>query len=215
MPYLQAGTNNPFGFMPVEQAVGDAETHTYIVGTSGGPIYPGDVVTMGTGYLVDSAANTAASGGAALSGTGVNRIVGVAAQYQASAPSAQAQILVYDDPYQVFVVQDQGSATSGINASQGVFGNGVAINVTATPTLTGNAIRSRMVILASVTSTTRVSTTTNTSGGLPVMLLALHPIEFTPNAAASSVMPTASGQYRKWLVRFCNHLFSQGLGGQI
>ena len=206
----------------MESATNPAETHTYYVSTSEGAgananfsIMPGDVVVMGTVGTVSAAA----TGGISLSGTGPFSIVGVAAQSAPATPATQTAVLVYDDPLQVFVVQDDGVATAGMGSatSGGAAGLMYRFNATATSggqsQATGNTARSTMVIQSTSYSanTNRVLAASATTQ-VPILVLGLHPIEYTPNAAASSVIPSASGQFRKWLVRFNRHLFMPTVG---
>ena len=220
MPYLQApGVNAPFGFQPVEGPV-PAQTHVYYVGTSAAShpsgngtfaVLPGDVVLLST----DNTLWVATSGGISLSGTGARAIVGIAAQAVLQSNASQTPCLVYDDPNQVFVVQDDGTATAGMGSSNNeAWGAMLQFNATATggnSASTGNVARSGMTLKSSsgggglgVSRVLAASATTQ----LPIQVLAIHPIEYTPNAPASTIVPTASGQWRKWLVKFNAHAFA-------
>jgi hypothetical protein len=181
LPYIQANTNNPFGFQPVESASVPAPTRMYQTSTDNVEIGMGDLVVVTTGGFVAKALSGASG---IVSGTGANQILGVAAQYMA-ALSTDGRLLVYDDPDQNYVVQDNGAATSGMQRIS--IGQSFSVNVTATANaFTG---RSAMVLL----STSNVGST----AGRPVKVIAMHPIEGTS-------FPTASGQWRKWIVKLAS-----------
>jgi len=192
--------------MPVEQAGVPAPNHSYAVGTSAAQINIGDLVVMGT----DNRVQVAASGGASISGTGSVNVCGVAAETILASPASGTSILVYDDPNQVFIVQDNGNATGGMGATGvGAGGYQFAVDATTTTTLSTRAvqpIRSAMVLFASSGSAARVAVGSTTGGNLPVLVLQLHPIEGTAS-------PTTSGQYRKWLVKMNAHLFQNSAAG--
>ena len=159
----------------------------------------------------------AASGGGSLSGTGATAILGVAAQSVIQGPAAQTLCLVYDDPNQVFVVQDDGTGTAGMGSSGGIAGLAYQFNATATggnTQSTGNVARSGMTLASSVAPTANTSRVlaASATAQLPILVMAIHPIEYTPNAPASTIVPTASGAWRKWLVKFNRHLLAPTAG---
>lgn len=170
MPWLRANVDIPFGALPYDQVLGISG---YYTDTAVAAIYPGDVVIQET------------DGGIAVSAASSAVMVGVAAQYQA-ATLENTNFLVYDDPSQRFVMQDDGDTTAMTRASIGL--NADLVVTTGDTTL----LRSRHEIDSSSAATT---------AGLAVKVIRLHPIE--NNSYAS-----AAGSPRKWVIILNEHLYS-------
>lgn len=193
MPYIFAATASaPFGLIPVEGIV-PAQTNAYIVGTSAGAIQIGDVVVLGTDGLVQ----VAASGLLSVAGTGVTTVIGVAAQGLAASPAAGTEILVYDDPNQIFVIQDDGNAAGGMQTT-GVGSIGLTFGFAATAGST-TLERSGMVLKGTSGSTAQT---------LPFKVLGQHRVE----GAGTALVTAASGAFTRWRVKFnpAAHLLQGG-----
>lgn len=152
------------GFRPYEEAV---RCRPYV---AGGAVYPGDAVSLNSsGQIVAASASSA--------------LAGVAASY---ASASGVEVMVWDDPDQIFEVQDDGSATL---ASTGV---GLNYNIVAN---SGNSsyIRSRMELAANSGATTAT---------LPLKLLG-----FGREQNSDTVSP-----YQKCVVEINNHQLKGGTG---
>jgi hypothetical protein len=206
MPYLQAATNNYFGFMPVRE--GGAKTGMYTVSSSEtSDIAIGDIVvptSLGT-------AKVAPAGGLATGG-----ILGVAASFLTAGtglktnPTTTQQVLVYDDPMQIFVGCDTTSGVYGpINTSGGMF-NSVAVATTGCVGSTGVSPSLKRSVMA----LSGVLTTIARDAGV-FKVIGMHPIE---NNLASSASPrgtcTSSG-VRKWLLQPTTHVLGLGTSGAL
>lgn len=201
MPYLQANTNTPFGFAPADGSFGRAVTAGYVVSSSfGSNVFAGDlmVVTSSAGYVIPY-------GGVGTSGA--SNVIGVAAHFlptvtagttgQITAGAVQAaNLLIYNDPDQLFVVQDNGStALTGL-----VIGN--VIDVSASGAGSTTLGRSKMQL-----ATSAVGNAASSFGAMKVV--GLHPIEqgFGSSTGGTQI------QQRKWLVKINRHsLDAPGVG---
>jgi hypothetical protein len=88
---MPTNPNKPFGFQPITVDGKECRVKKYAKAT--GIVYPGDVLVLGS------------AGTVAVAATG-QAIIGVAAEYRAS---ADTEIAVYDDPDTEFMVQVSGS----------------------------------------------------------------------------------------------------------
>lgn len=191
MPYLQPATNNYFGFMP---ATAPARSRLYIVSSSeAGDIMIGDVcvpTSLGTVKVAPAGAlatgiMTGVAASYVLAGTGVK-----------ATPLTSQQVLLYDDPDQVFVGCDTTSGVYGpINTSGGIW-DFVAITTTGCVGSTGtNATLKRSVMTLSGVLTT-VAVTAGT-----FKVLGMHPIENNVASSASARGTCTSSGVRKWLLK--------------
>jgi hypothetical protein len=105
-----ANKDAPHGFRPVRQLHGGrVPMHQYKCSTTTA-IYEGDIVQLKSTGNVKTITTV----------TGVDTMVGVAAEYAAIATT---DILVYDDPYTVFEAQCDGATDPGTTTSLGHIGN--------------------------------------------------------------------------------------------
>ena len=189
MPYLQTGIAQYFGFMPAE---GSARTRVYLVSSSEGlAITIGDVVC----FTTDGAGVRRTTGGTS---TDAGVYVGVAASNVAANEGTTAAdtrilstqtLLVYDDPYQIFV----GSDTTSGTASPLSLGKALAVLSTGAVGSTGVGPQGRSVMALSA-----ISASSGSANGYRFKLLGLHSIHSawsTDFGAASS-----GGETRKLLV---------------
>ena len=167
MPYLRAAADTPFGAMPYGRTL---RVSPYEKDASAVAIYPGDFVTLET------------DGGLGVATTSQALIVGVAAEYSA-ASTRKADFLVYDDPNQLFTIQDDSDTTGMTQAS---IGTNADITVT-----TGDTTLLRS--LHEIDSSTAATTAT-----LALKIVALHPIE-------AGSFATTTSQWRKWVVLINSH----------
>lgn len=167
MAFLRAATDNPFGAMPYGKV---ERIRPYLKDSGAVAIYPGDFVTLET------------DGGIGVATASQALILGVAAEYSA-ASTEKTDFLVYDDPNQLFAVQDDGDTTAMTEAS---IGTNVDLIVTTGDTTT---LRSRHEIDSSSVATTAT---------LALKVIALHPIEGRSFASAA-------GDPRKWVVKINSH----------
>jgi hypothetical protein len=205
MPYLQPATNNYFGFMPAREG---ARTGLYPVSSSeAADIAIGDVVvptSLGTAKIPPS--------GGLLTGN----ILGVAASFLTagtgvkSNPTTSQQLLVYDDPYQVFVGCDTTSGIYGpINTSGGMY-NVVAICSTGVVGSTGN----NAMLKRSVMALSGVLTTIGRDAGV-FKVLGMHPIENNVASSGASRGTVTSSGVRKWLLQPTTHVLGIGTSGAL
>src|SRR3989442_8813507 len=155
MPYFQPNANNAFGFQPVEQGTAMAKTGQYMVSSSfGSPVFKGDlmIITTSAGFVVPSTA-VGVAGAAGIQG---GNVVGVSAQFLPTVTSGSTgwitarapftyNLLVYDHPDQVFVVQDNGSTA--------ITSVAVGLNIDVTSTLAGSTSRRGISRMQLATST--------------------------------------------------------------
>jgi hypothetical protein len=95
-----SNVNAPYGFKPIKSPAGNVSANPYLVSNSAA-IFEGDLVTLNTaGFCVRA--------------TSVNGpFLGVAASsLAAQTTGTQAQLLVYDDPGQIFSAQYAGTSTA-------------------------------------------------------------------------------------------------------
>ena len=92
--------DRPFGFIP---AVPIRGAHWYTAGSTAAAIYPGDVVVV------------RADGKVAVAAAGGTQILGVAGSYKSA---TYGTVLVWDDPDQQFLVQDDGGGTTSLGTSR-------------------------------------------------------------------------------------------------
>ncbi len=172
---MRKNTDTPFGFIPYG---GSQKIGAYRKDASASALYPGDALIM------------EADGNIAIADTNSTNIIGVAASYSANT-TADEQFLVYDDPHQLFMVQDDSAGTGLTSASVG--------------------LNTRIVATAGSTTTLRSlqeidsGQATTTTAALPVRIVGLHPIE-------ARTFGTTTGQQKKWIVQFNKHARAQGEG---
>lgn len=191
MPYLQPATNNYFGFMPAREG---ARTGLYTVSSSeAGDINIGDVV-------VPTSLGTAKVAPAGALATGI--ILGVSASFLTAAtgvkanPTTTQQVLLYDDPNQVFVGCDTTSGVFGpINTSNGMY-DFVAITTTGCVGSTGPST----TLKRSVMTLSGVLTTVAITGGV-FKVIGMHPIEGNVASSAAARGTCTSSGVRKWLLQ--------------
>jgi len=172
---MRKATDAPFGFVPFDQVL---QITAYRKDASAARVYPGDVVTL------------EADGNIAPYTAGVIPL-GVAAEGSAGS-TADTEVLVYDHPYQRFMVQDDSDTT---HMAETEIGTTVAIVTTAGNTTTD---RSNMEI---------DSSTAAAGGGAarPVLVRMLHPIE-------DGSFADAAGKQRRWIVSFGLHALATSSG---
>lgn len=125
-----ANVDAPRGLAPWNGNGKPPRLRKYLAGTTTS-IGRGDVVALATNGRIHRIATT----------TGSARIVGVAANYNATPASGvttPAEVWVYDDPQQIFVAQDDGDSAT---PSQAVVGATFAMILGAPNTLTGQSIQ--------------------------------------------------------------------------
>lgn len=94
-----ANSNAPYGFQPIKSPAGNVSANSYKA-TGSAAIYEGSLVTVNSSGLVEKATTSTTS------------FCGVAASYLAAPGTSTANILVYDDPNQVFSAQSSDTSTS-------------------------------------------------------------------------------------------------------
>lgn len=169
MPWMRPAVDAPFGALPYDQVL---RIDAFYKDSGAAAMYPGD-------FLIQEA-----DGGLAVSGASSGAIVGVAVAYHA-ASTENAEFLVYSDPKQLFVCQDDGDTTAMTRTEIGLNADLV---VTTGDTTT---LRSLHEIDSSSAATT---------AGLAVKVIRLHPIEKDSYASAA-------GSPRKWVILINSHLF--------
>ena len=168
MPYLRTATDAPFGAVP-EGPTARIRPYNKAVGYAT-RIFPGDFVTLAS----DGNVQVAAAG---------DVLLGVAAMNSA-ASTAEANFLVYDDPDQLFVVQNDDGGTA---LAQTNVGNNADILATTGDTTTGRSLHE-------LDQSTAITATAQ------LRIVGLHPIE------------TAFAANRKMVVRINEHYYSQTAG---
>ena len=108
MPYLQRGTDTPFGLMPYDKILSIGH---YRKGSDSSTIFRGDIVTMASDGEIDP-----------LAAATTTPVLGVAVAHVAST-SADTAVAIYDHPDQLFTVQDDSDTTTMTATS---IGNSVA-----------------------------------------------------------------------------------------
>ena len=183
MPYLRANTDAAFGFAPYD---GVKRISQYSKLSSTAAIFAGDVVLLNSSGQVQSAATITD-----------RAIVGVAAESIASGSTTTC--MVYDDPDQLFVAQDDSVGTA---LAQTHIGNQFSITG-FTPGTAAQVTRNRSIM--QVDTSTAAAGTEGTLNQA-VMVVGLHPIE--------SGFPSAASNPRKVIVRFnpAYHIFATSSG---
>lgn len=174
MPWMRPASDTPFGFRPYDAI---KRIRPYAVSSGAAAIYQGDVVVL------DSAGQIAVGTSAS------TQVLGVAAQYNA-ASTANTSFLVYDDPNQLFYIQDDGDTTA-MTATH--VGNNVNLVTTTGDTAT---LQSKHELDSSSAGTT---------AGQVCKVLALHEME-------GGSFATGAGAPRKWVVQFNMHLYRDVVG---
>lgn len=177
MPYLQAATNNIFGFQPGNGPQG--RTNLYAVSSSDAvAILPGDAIV----WTSSGTARAAATGDT----PAAYPLIGVAAaplttdQYAATA----LNLLVYDDPQQVYAVAITTSAGMSMNQYGGAF--------LVIATATGTGIPSTLV------GRSKMALGVAASSQQYFKMIGLHPVEAL--ASGGYVITTSAGKPQKYLV---------------
>lgn len=167
MPWLRTATDAPFGANPEGPVL---RIRPYNKDAAAARIFPGDFVTL------------EADGNVAVAAAG-DVLLGVAAMPSPNA-TAEANMLVYDDPHQLFVVQadDGGTALAQTNV-----GNNADILATTGDTTTGRSLHE-------LDQSTAITATAQ------LRIIGLHPIE------------TAFAANRKYIVQINEHYYSQTAG---
>lgn len=168
MPYLKPNTDAPFGALPAD---GAQRVRHYSKASSTNAIFAGDFVTLNSSGQVQSIANLS------------DVILGVAAESVASGSTTTCA--VYDDPDQLFVMQDDGVGTG---MSQSLIGELYQLTG-LTPGTAAQVTRNRSI--TQVDTSTHV--TSNTAAGQQVQVVALSQIE--------SGFPTGAGSPMKVIVK--------------
>ena len=176
MPYLQASTDNPFGFIPYGKVL---SIGAYRKDSAAAKIFAGDLVVLSSDGNVDVGTATSTA------------IIGVAVESSA-ASTTKEDFLIYDDPHQLFTVQDD-SDTTGVTSTS--VGNNVSVVAT-----TGVAGTDR-------SAQELDSSTADTTSTLPMKIIDIHPIERTrQSAGVARGFATTTAQQRKWIVKINRHV---------
>lgn len=174
MPYFQAASSTPVGFMPAG-GYPIAQTGAYVVATSyAAAIFIGDpLVATSSSPIHGSVTNTYTS-------ATYDRIVGVAAQSLAASVGSTA-LLVYDDPNQLFVVRANLESTGG---SQNIIGSALIMSTAGTSNSTIS--RSDVKLLTSAASA---------GAGGAFRPLALHPLESHSATSSATTLRMVVGKF--------------------
>ena len=135
-----ANTDAPMGLKPWAGGSDGPPRMRLYVGGSTTNIGRGDVVALAANGRIHRIVTT----------TGSAAIVGVAANYVATPTTNTPEVWVYDDPDQLFVVQDDGAAATPAQASVGAT---FAMILGAPNTTTGNSIQEIDASASGTTST--------------------------------------------------------------
>lgn len=183
MPYFQAASSTPVGFMPMG-TYPIAAVNEYIVATSyAARIFPGDPVVMTSSSPIHgSVTNTYTS-------ATYDRIVGVAAQ-GLNASVGSTAFLVYDDLRQPFLVRANLESTGG---TANIIGSAFIISTAGTANATIN--RSDVFVKTSAASA---------GAGGAVRVLSLAPFERDGHVTTSS-----GTTLRSVIVQFNAHIQTQ------
>ena len=173
MPYLRPATDNPFGAMPYGKLLNVGK---YRKDASAARIYPGDFVIL------------EADGNVAPATAGALNLIGVAADASAGS-TADTEVLVYDDPNQMYVIQDDNDTTS---MGETELGTNADILATAGDTGTDRS-------LMEIDSSSATAATAN------LQIMQLHPMELD-GARTGFVTSAAAGNQRKWIVKINEHI---------
>ena len=175
MPYLQRAIDRPFGFMP---AGGSQRLRAYNKDVAAARIFPGDVV------MREADGNVAV-----ITAGNETNILGVSAEPSANA-TADTEVMVYDDPEQEFVCQDDGAGGFFAQTSEGL--NADIVVTTGDTTL--DRSQHELDISSAVTTIA------------PLKIVRLHPVE--------TGFATAAGSPRRVIVKFnpANHIYATTAG---
>ena len=173
MPYLRPATDAPFGAMPHGRVLNIGK---YRKDASAARIYPGDFVIL------------EADGNVAPATAGALNIIGVAAEGSAGS-TADTEVLVYDDPNQRYVIQDDNDTTS-----MGETELGTCCDILATA---GDTTVDRSLM--------EIDSSSATTGTANLKIIQLHPMELD-GARTGFVTTAAAGNQRKWIVKINEHL---------
>jgi hypothetical protein len=196
MPYIQPKKNNYFGFTPAKEE-DLLVANPYLVSSSEGAIYAGDVVTLSTIGTVKAAAQSAT---AAILGVAAQTIAANAGSTAATYASPTQMLLVHDDPEMIFA----GTASTSYIINSTSIGKTVTFLATGVVGSTGVNTNLNRSVMA-------ISGETASSAGGPFKLLGLHPVEgndFSTDAGSAGVAASA----RKWLVKPDIHLLGLRVG---
>lgn len=174
MPFHRPGTDTPFGFHPYGKVL---RVRPYLKDAAAAAIYPGDLLAL------------EADGGLVVAGVSGTQTLGVAAEYSPVSTS-KTDFMVYDDPDQLFYVQDD-SDTTAMSETE------IGTNVDAITT-TGDT--NTLLSLHEIDSNSAAAT-----AGLLMKVIGLHEMEARNFA-------TAAGQQRKWIVQFNSHFYRDVVG---
>jgi hypothetical protein len=176
-----ANTDNPRGLRPIRGNNEGGPRLTLYKGGTTTSIGRGDVVALATNGRVHRVATTTASGA----------VIGVAANYvaaPAAGVTATPDVWVYDDPAQLFEIQDDGA---GATPAQAIVGATFPLVLGTPNTTTGSSIQ-ELDISAPGTAATDP----------------LHVVGFV-----EGVNRDASAKYASIIVRLNRHLFMTGSAG--
>lgn len=177
MPYHRQATDAPFGAVPYGPVL---RITAYRKDASAARVYPGDLMMLEADGNVATATATATN------------LVGVAADSSA-ASTADTEVLIYDHPDQLFMMQDDGDTTAVTETSIGLNCDSI--------TTTGDTTTDR--------SKHEIDSSSATTVTAQLRLIGLHPLEFT---AGGSGFATTTGQQRRWVVRINEHVYSTPTG---
>lgn len=175
MPYFQAASSTPIGFVPTGGGGAIAQVNAYVVATSyAAAIFAGDPLVMTSSSPIHgSVTNTYTS-------ATYDRIVGVAAQGLAANTGSTA-FLVYDDPQQLFMGRANLESTGG---TQNIIGSAFLISTAGTA---NSAIsRSDVKILTSAASA---------GAGGAFRPLYLHPLEAHSATSSGTTLRMVIGKF--------------------
>lgn len=140
-------SNTPFGLIPAQPI---RSAHWYEAGATAAAIYPGDVVAI------------RADGKLAVAAAGGTQLVGVAGSYKSA---TYATVLVYDDPDQVFLVQDDGAGTTSLATSKIGLNGDIVATVGNSTSLKSRQTFDRNPIAASTANLRLIGITANQATG--------------------------------------------------
>jgi hypothetical protein len=182
--------------MPANSPTELVQCNPYLVSSSEGAIFVGDVVTFTTLDTVRAVTG-------AYTPTSSGLLLGVAAQTLAAnggstaatfAVNSSQMVLVYDSPQQIFVGCD---TTSGVIGSNGI-GKNYAVLATGCTGSTGNNTSLGRSVMA-------LSGVTASSGGA-FKVIGLHPVESAMSTVAAATAG-ATTEVRKWLIIPAAHVY--------
>lgn len=158
-----ANSDSPFGFRPVKSPAGESSANRYLAASSA-RIFEGDLVALDSdGYVTVQTSTTAACLGVAAADSG------------AAIGTSAVEVLVYDDPDQVFVAQYAGSSS-------------------VTQTLIGQRHAAVLTTGSTQFGLSKQEIGTATSSSYPLLILQLDP-----------QVDNEMGAFAKMLVKIANH----------